>query len=367
MTLRIRTSEADGQHLVRFEDLSCDLSGVIAVDSLALGPATGGCRFWPYDDPESMLFDARRLARGMSYKNALAGLPLGGGKSVIRRPQGAFDRAALFRSFGQVLNEMKGAYLAAEDVGTTPGDMETVRSVSPFVFGLPANGTTAGGDPSPWTALGVFLSIEHVLSRRGLDLAGRRIAVQGLGSVGSQLCRTLHEHGALLVVADVHDPAIERLLAHVPAEVVAPHGIHRSPVDLFAPCALGGGLNQDTIPDIQAPLVVGAANNQLAAMGDAEHLHRRGILYAPDYVVNAGGIINVAAEYLGHDQGEVLQQIHRIPGRLAAVLERAEATGQVPSNVADAMAGELIAAADAPAPERGVAGAERAAWPLRGS
>lgn len=154
MTLRIRTSEEDGQRFVWFEDPVCGLSGVIAIDSLALGPAAGGCRFWHYDDAQHMLFDARRLARGMSYKNAMAGLPFGGGKSVIRRPEGPFDREALFRSFGQVLDELKGDYLAAEDVGTAPRDMEIVRSVTPFVFGLPSVGTAAGGDPSPWTALG---------------------------------------------------------------------------------------------------------------------------------------------------------------------------------------------------------------------
>ncbi|PTM39288.1 Glu/Leu/Phe/Val dehydrogenase dimerization domain-containing protein [Bosea sp. 124] len=341
-TLRIRTSEQDGQRFYRFDDPTCDLSGVIAIDSLALGPATGGCRFWRYDDEDSMLGDARRLARGMSYKNAMAGLPLGGGKAVIRRPHGLFDREAIFRSFGLVLNKLNGDYLSAEDVGTTPSDMEVVRSVTPFVFGLPSRGTAAGGDPSPWTALGVFLSIERVLVRRGIALAGSRVAVQGLGSVGADLCRRLHQSGAKLVVADVDQQAIKRLLTGVPAEVSDPNAIHASRVDIFAPCALGGGLNQETIPEIQAPVVVGAANNQLAGDADNERLRSRGILYAPDYVVNAGGIINVAAEYLGHDQGQVLDGVRRIPDRLAAVLDRAEAAGRSPSHVADAMALELI-------------------------
>jgi leucine dehydrogenase len=342
---QITAFENEGQRVVRFEDSTCGLSGVIAIDSLALGPATGGCRFWHYDDAESMLVDARRLARGMSYKNAMAGLPLGGGKSVIRRPHGRFDRDALFRSFARVLNSLGGDYLAAEDVGTTPHDMEVVRSVSPHVLGLPSNGTMAGGDPSPWTALGVHLCIEHLFSRRGMTLAGSRIAVQGLGSVGADLCRKLHESGATLVVADVHDHAVERLLADVPAQVVSPDAIHRSDVDLFAPCALGGGLNPETIPHIQASMVAGAANNQLATSADDDRLHARGILYAPDYVVNAGGIINVAAEYLGQDQREVFDRVGRIPARLSAVLERAQADKQPPSRVADAMARELIEAA----------------------
>jgi leucine dehydrogenase len=345
MTRRVTTSVEDGQRFVWFEDRACALSGVIAIDSLALGPAAGGCRFWHYDDAKSMLFDARRLARGMSYKNAMAGLPFGGGKSVIRRPEGPFDREALFRSFGQVLDELKGDYLTAEDVGTAPRDMEVVRSVTPFVFGLPSVGTAAGGDPSPWTALGVFLCIEHVLSRRGMALAGSRIAVQGLGNVGAELCLKLHESGAKLVVADVHERAVAQLLASVPAEVVPADAIHRSEADLFAPCALGGSLNRETIPELRAAMVVGAANNQLATAADEAGLQGRGILYAPDYVVNAGGIINVAAEYLGRDQREVLDRVQRIPERLAAVLDRAEATGRSPSDIADAMARNLIGAA----------------------
>lgn len=356
MTHRIKRFEEDGQSIFRFEDGTCGLSGVVVVDSLALGPAAGGCRFWPYDDAAAMVSDARRLARGMSYKNAMAGLPLGGGKSVINRPDGAFDREALFRSFGRVLHDLKGDYLAAEDVGTTPRDMEIVRSMTPFVFGLPSDGTLAGGDPSPWTALGVFLCIAHVLERHGRPMAGSRIAVQGLGSVGADLCRKLHDAGATLVVADVHAQAIAGLLSQIPVEVVAPQAIHAARVDLFAPCALGAGLNRETIPDIRAAFVVGAANNQLATIEDGAHLHDKGILYVPDYVANAGGIINVAAEVLGNDQSEVQGRVQRIPDRLAEVLDRADASGQSPSHVADAMARELIAAAASMRPGLGAWG-----------
>ncbi|RLP76238.1 Glu/Leu/Phe/Val dehydrogenase [Xanthobacter tagetidis] len=345
MTLRISRDEDDGQRIFRFADPSCDLAGVIVVDSLALGPATGGCRFWPYDDAAAMLCDARRLARGMSYKNAMAGLPLGGGKSVIRRPEGSFDRAALFAAFGRVLDEIGGDYLAAEDVGTTPADMEAVRAQTPFVFGLPADGALAGGDPSPWTALGVFLSIGHICARRGISLSDSRIAVQGLGNVGADLCRRLHEAGARLVVADLHAHATDRLRADIPVDVVAPEAIHAADVDLFAPCALGGGLNRTTIPEIKARLIAGAANNQLGTGADAALLHARGILYVPDFVANAGGIINVAAEYLGHDRHHVVDAVHRIPDRLADVLDRAEAADISPAHVADAMARDLIARA----------------------
>jgi leucine dehydrogenase len=353
VTRQIEAIERDGQRLYRFEDSICGLSGVIAVDSLVLGPATGGCRFWTYDDVDSMVLDARRLARGMSYKNAMAGLPLGGGKSVIRRPNGPFDREALFRSFAHVLNSLGGEYVAAEDVGTTPHDMEVVRSISPHVLGLPSNGLLAGGDPSPWTALGVYLSIEHMLSRRGMALAGSRIAVQGVGGVGADLCRRLHESGANLVVADVNVDAVQRLLADVPAQVVAPDTIHGSDVYLLAPCALGSGLNPETIPQIRASMVAGAANNQLATHTDDDRLSARGILYAPDYVVNAGGIINVAAEYLGHSQRDAAERVGRIPARLAAVLDRAQAEKRPPSRVADVMARELIEAA-APLDRRNV-------------
>lgn len=347
MTRRIRAIEDDGQRIIHLEDSACGLSGVIVIDSMALGPAAGGCRFWDYDDPGEMLADARRLARGMSYKNALAGLPLGGGKSVIGRPRGAFDREALFRSFGSFVDDLGGDYLAAEDVGTSPSDMQIVRSMTPFVFGLPAQGASAGGDPSPWTALGVFLSIQHVLSRRGIALAGSRIAVQGLGHVGSDLCRRLYARGARLVVSDIQDRAVEHILASLPAQAVCVAEIHRSDVDLFAPCALGGVLNHLTIPDIRASSVVGAANNQLATQADDQRLSERGILYAPDYVANAGGIINVAAEYLGCDQDEVLGQVRKIPERLAAVMDRAAATGRPPAQVADAMARDLISSVKA--------------------
>ena len=345
MTLRMEGFEHDGQHLVRFEDTACDLSGVIVIDSLALGPATGGCRLWRYDNLDNMVIDARRLARGMSYKNAMAGLPLGGGKSVIQRPLGPFDRDGLFRSFAHVLNSLGGSYVAAEDVGTTTYDMAVVRSISPHVLGLPSNGIMAGGDPSPWTALGVYLCIEQMFARRGMALAEGRIAVQGVGSVGADLCRKLHASGASLVVADVDADAVQRLLSDVPADVETPDGIHRADVDLFAPCALGGGLSAETIPRIKASMIAGAANNQLATSVDDGRLHARGILYAPDYVVNAGGIVNVAAEYLGDDQHDVAHRVARIPARLGQVLDRAKAEGRSPSHVADAIARELIDAA----------------------
>ena len=342
MTARITALEEDGQRIFRFADPTAGLSGVIVVDSLALGPATGGCRLWHYDDPADMLSDARRLARGMSYKNAMAGLPLGGGKSVLHRPEGPFDRTALFQAFGRVLDEIGGDYLAAEDVGTTPGDMEVVRGETPYVFGLPSQGGRAGGDPSPWTALGVFLCIAHVCAREGLALSQTRVAVQGLGHVGADLCRQLHAAGAKLVVSDIQAEAVERIRVEMPVDVMAPNEIHTAQAHIFAPCALGGGLNPITIPDMRARCVVGAANNQLASEADAGRLHERGILYVPDFVANAGGIINVAAEYLGNGEDQVRAAVNRIPLRLAEVLDRADAAQCPPASVADDMARTLI-------------------------
>lgn len=343
--MNIRSVAFDGmpQRLLAFEDPVSNASGIIAIDSVALGPATGGCRLWRYGDDGSMLRDAQRLARGMSYKNAMAGLPLGGGKSVIRKPKGDFDRAVLFQALGRALNELGGDYLVAEDVGTSPGDMQVARSVSPYVFGLPTSGEAAGGDPSPWTALGVFLSIEVLLARRGREVAGSRIAVQELGSVGAALCRRLHAAGADLVVADVSESSVANVLAAVPAEVSRPEAIHRAEADVFAPCALGAGLNGSTIPEIGAGIVAGAANNQLATPSDGHLLHRRGILYGPDYVVNAGGIINVAAEYLGRGTSEVAAQVSQIGPRLSALLDRADAEHVTPSEAADVTAREILA------------------------
>lgn len=344
MIARIVPFEGSSQRLLHFEDSISRAAGIIAVDSIVLGPATGGCRLWSYDDDQSMIMDAQRLARGMSYKNAMAGLPLGGGKSVIRRPSGEFDRTALFTALGRTLETLEGDYLVAEDVGTSERDMQIVRSISRHVFGLPARPGVAGGDPSPWTALGVFLSIEALLRKRDIPLAESRVAVQGLGSVGAALSRLLHQGGASLVVADINERSIARLLADIPAQVTAQAEIHRCEVDLFAPCALGGGLNADTIPEIGAGIVAGAANNQLATAFDGIRLHRRKILYAPDYVVNAGGIINVAAEYLSLDQAEVAKRVSQIPPRLLDVLDRAEMEDIAPSEAADTMAQNLLIA-----------------------
>lgn len=343
--MTIETSPFNGadQRVLRLHDSASGARGVIVVDSTLLGPAMGGCRLWRYETDAAAETDARRLARGMSYKNALAGLPMGGGKSVLRLPDGPFDRRDVFTAFGRAVNAFAGAYVTAEDVGTTERDMETMRAVTPYVFGLPADGATAGGDPSPWTALGVFVSIRALCARAGLDLAKAKVAVQGVGSVGAHLCDLLHAEGVELVVSDVDEVAVRRVAGRLPALIVAPEDIHRTPATIFAPCALGAGLNATTIPQLGAEMIVGAANNQLATATDGELLMRRGVLYAPDYVVNAGGVINVAAEYLVEDQASVRARVEQTADRLLAVIARAEREEVAPSTMADRMAQEILA------------------------
>lgn len=318
--------------------------GVIALHSTTLGPAAGGCRFWHYDSHADLTADAIRLARGMSYKNAVAGLPLGGGKAVLQRPAGSFDRTALFRAFGNAVESLGGAYVTAEDVGTTVADMERVRERTRFVAGLHAEPGKSGGDPSPWTARGVFESMRAAARfALGSELEGLTVAVQGTGNVGAALCRMLRAAGARLVIADIDRRRVDALVAELGARAVGVDEIVAADADIFAPCALGGALNDQTIPTLKARLVCGAANNQLATEADGETLMARGIVYAPDYVVNAGGIINVSAEYLGEAPEEVAQRVSEIAPRLTRILEAAVAGNTPPHIVADALARRIIA------------------------
>lgn len=331
---------------VRLYDLEAGLDGFIAIHSTALGPGAGGCRLWSYPDARYALADAVRLAEGMSYKNALAGLPLGGAKAVLRRPEGDWDRVALFRAFGRAVEELGGAYVTAEDVGTSVADMQEVAQTSRHVAGLPRAEGRAGGDPSPWTAKGVFDAMEVAAAfalGRGLD--GLTVAVQGTGNVGADLCRRLTDAGARLVIADVNPVRRDRLKAVLGAEVVDVSEIASVDADIFAPCALGGVLDHRTVAGMKARLVCGAANNQLASADVAVMLVERGIIYAPDYVVNAGGIINVSAEYLGESECDVEARIAEIGPRVGALLERAAREGRSPALVADEMAEEVIAGA----------------------
>lgn len=328
---------------VRLYDEAAGLDGVIAIHSTARGPAAGGCRFWTYADESSAMADAVRLAEGMSYKNAMAELPFGGGKAVLRRPAGAFDRVALFEAFGQAVERLDGRYVTAEDVGTTVSDMEAIARHTSHVAGRTALPARAGGDPSPWTALGVFEAMRAAVAfQSGSALSSMTVAVLGVGNVGGHLCDMLAEAGAELVVADI-DPARCARVAEVHgARVVPVHEIAEVAADIFAPCALGGVLDAATIGRLEARLVCGAANNQLASEDMAALLLERGVTYVPDYVANAGGIINVAAEYLKESADEVRQRVVRIGPRVAAVLDEAAREGLAPSIVADRTAERLM-------------------------
>jgi leucine dehydrogenase len=324
-------------------DEASGVVGVIAIHSTSLGPAAGGCRVWHYESHSAMVDDALRLARGMSYKNAMAGLPFGGGKAVLQRPASEGERERLFHLFGEAVEALGGSYITAEDVGTSLADMKLVRRHTSYVAGLDQRPGRAGGDPSPWTALGVFESLKAALRiSHGTDLKGLRVAVQGAGNVGSRLAHLLHAAGAKLVVADVDQDKAQRLAAHLGADLAHPRAIVEADVDIFAPCALGSILNADSIPSIKARLICGGANNQLATPEDGQRLVDRNIVYAPDYVVNAGGIINVALEYLGEPADRVEERVRHIADRVTLILEQARRENMSASAIADAQAQSII-------------------------
>lgn len=326
------------EDVVAVGDDALGFAGFIAIHSTALGPAGGGCRIWTYSEAEA-LTDVLRLSRGMTYKNAMAELPMGGGKAVLYK-MGA-DRAACFAKFGEQVEALGGRYITAEDVGASVADMRAIAGSTSYVAGLPKEAGQAGGDPSPVTAQGVFNCIQALL---GGSVQGRTIAVQGVGHVGFHLCELLTGEGAKLIVADVNTANLDRAKA-LGAEVAPVDRIHAVAADLFSPCALGAGLNERTIPELGAAIVCGAANNQLATEADGERLVGRGVTYAPDYVVNAGGIINVSAEYLGETADVVEARIRAIAPRLLQVLEAAKADGVPPHVAADRIVRARIAAA----------------------
>ncbi len=346
--------EFDQHEMMHFvHDAETGLRAIIAIHSTALGPAAGGCRRWQYRSDLDALTDALRLSRGMTYKNAIAGLNFGGGKSVILADASTPKTPELFRAFGRAVEGLGGKYITAEDVGITIEDMRHVGEETSYVSGLPKSGASAGGDPSPLTALGVFLGIEAaVRARLGADsLAGIRIAVQGVGNVGYQLCRLLHDAGAKLTIADVNRDNVNRVRSEFDVTVVSPAEILFADVDVLAPCALGNILTAHTIPKLKAKVVAGAANNQLSTEQDGARLADRDILYAPDYVINAGGIINVAHEYSGGSSEEkVRKEIGRIPGRLELIFDEAKSTQQPTNRIADELARRIVAGGHDPSP-----------------
>lgn len=336
----------DAHEAVHFiADAATGLRAIIAVHSTRLGPAAGGCRWWYYADDAAALTDALRLSRGMSYKNAMAGLPMGGGKGVILR-DGETKSEALLEAFGRAVDSLGGSYVTAEDVGMSDADMTVIARTTSYVSGLPvAAAAHAGGNPGPSTAQGVFVgmraAIRHKLGRD--DFRGVHVAIQGLGSVGGGVAGRLAAAGARLTVADIDEARADRVAATLGAARVGIDEIVAVDADVLSPCALGAVLDEGTIARLKVAVVAGAANNQLATPADGARLQGRGILYAPDYVINAGGIINVVAEYLKHgDAAAVTTRIAAIEPRLAAIFVEADASGRTTDAVADAEARRLI-------------------------
>ena len=326
-------------------DEKSGLRAIIAMHSTHLGPAAGGTRFWHYADDADALTDALRLSRGMSYKNAMAGLPLGGGKAVILADANRSKTPEMIAAFGRAVNDLGGKYVTAEDVGMSVADMIGISKQTRFVAGLPVDGGAVGGDPGPHTSLGVFLGIKAAVKRAlGKDsLQGLHIALQGAGSVAGGVARHAAAEGARLTIADVDAGRVERLAAETGAAIAAPDELLSIEADVISPCALGAILTEESIAALKAPIVAGGANNQLATPQDGERIHARGILYAPDYVINGGGIINVSTEYLGDgDYSLVRERIEAIPVKLETIWAESAKSGRNPAAVADAMAQRLI-------------------------
>ena len=332
----------------QFYDAKTGLKAIIAIHSTALGPAAGGCRMWHYNNEADATRDALRLSRGMTYKNAMAGLPLGGGKAVILTNPETPPSDEMFRTFGRFVDSLNGRYITAEDVGISVDNMRLVKEVTNFVAGLPSTQGSAGGDPSPWTADGVFLGLCAAARHRlgAESLSNLRVAVQGVGKVGYDLCRQLHEVGAQLIISDVNEKNLVRAQADFGAQVVAAESILFEDVDILAPCAMGAVLNNLSIPLIKASVIGGAANNQLATEQDGSRLFDRNILYAPDYVINGGGITSVSLEYMGNKtEADVRAQIALIPGRLTEIFSASDKRQQPTNVIADSMAEAIVAAA----------------------
>jgi len=335
----------DHEEVVFCRDAATGLNAIIAVHDTTLGAGLGGCRFWDYPNEDEALTDALRLSRGMTYKAALARTGRGGGKSVIIGDPRRIGSADLFRAMGRFVEGLGGSYIIAEDVGTSPADMAHVRESTRFVAGLEG----ASGDPSPATALGVFVGIRAALRHLhgSDDLQGARVAVQGLGHVGWDLCRQLNEAGAELIVTDIRDEVSSRAVRDFGAAAVGIDAIHALEADVFAPCALGAVINDQTLPQLKARVVAGSANNQLADDVHGDRLADRGILYAPDYVINAGGIINIAHEGDSYDRDEAFAHVAGIEQTLTDLFARSVAEGIAPHRMADRMAQDVIAQAKA--------------------
>lgn len=327
------------------EDRARGLTAIVAVHDTTLGPALGGTRVWPHESFEAALTDALRLSRGMTLKSAVAGMPFGGGKAVIIADPRTDKTPAMLEAYAEMLLALNGQYFTGEDVGLTLADADFLRARTPNVTGTTKGGS---GNPSPVTAHGVFLGLKAALAhRRGSDaLDGITVAVQGLGSVGRALCNKLHAEGARLIVADIDEARVRDAVKSLGARAMSTDKILSVEADVLAPCALGGLFSRETVPLIKAEIVAGAANNQLARHEDARQMMELGILYAPDYVINGGGLINVAAELApgGYDHEDAMARVARIPAILTDIFRRAEAEGRPTNDIAQEIARERLAA-----------------------
>ncbi len=342
--------EMGHEQVVFSHDKATGLKAIIGIHDTTLGPALGGCRLWNYESDEAAIMDVLRLSRGMTYKAAAAGLSLGGGKAVIIGDPKKIKSEALFRSFGRFINTLGGRYITAEDVNIGTQDMDWVALETRYVSGL--SNQSGSGDPSPVTALGVFhgirASVKHKLKKD--NLSGLRVAIQGVGHVGMYLCGYLAEAGAKLVVADIDEVKVQHMVDKYGAKAVHVSEIHCADVDVYAPCALGAGLNDETIPRIKATIVAGGANNQLA--NEEKHgamVKERGILYAPDYVINAGGLINVYHELKGYNAEAAKKQASNIYSTILEVYAEADRQNIPTHKASDRVAERRVAAVKAAA------------------
>lgn len=352
MTAFWTEADYDDHELVQLvHDRSSGLTAIIALHSTHLGPGAGGTRFWHYGEPKAAMRDALRLSRGMSYKNAMAGLPMGGGKAVILADANKTKTPEMLAAFGDAVDALGGRYVTAEDVGISEADMVAVSQRTSHVSGLPVAGEgAAGGDPGPFTAMGIYLGIKAAVQHKlGKDsVAGVHVALQGTGSVGSGVARLLAKDGARLTLSDINEERASILAQELGGASVAPDAIMSVACDVFSPNALGAILDDEGIARLDCPIVAGGANNQLARAKHGEMLAARDILYAPDYVINAGGIISVAQEYLDRQSGsagginEVRKRIAQIPERLVQIWQESERSGVSSDVVADRMAQKLI-------------------------
>jgi leucine dehydrogenase len=344
-------ADYDGHELVQLvHDRASGLTAIVALHSTHLGPGAGGTRFWHYPDPAGAMRDALRLSRGMSFKNAMAGLPMGGGKAVVLLDAQRTKTPEMLAAFGDAIEALGGRYVTAEDVGASVADMVAIADRTQHVCGLPVGAGDAGGDPGPFTALGIYHGIGAAVRHKlGADsLSGVRVAIQGCGSVGGGVARLLAEDGAVLTLSDLDGEKAKALAAELGGEAVAADAVMGVPCDVFSPNALGAILDETGIARLDCAIVAGGANNQLARREHGKLLAERGILYAPDYVINAGGIINVSLEYLARQHGEpfdaedVRRRIAQIPERLEAIWRESESSGDSSDVVADRMAQKLI-------------------------